>query len=472
VEGEYSVRVDHDLSAETEHLNAVIAGDLSVAEYERYALAATFRWARTNIPHYRDSWRGLPDAASREDLLAFPMLDPAMLHSYDQPLLAEPVETDFVVVSSGTTSGKNKILHRSFLEYEQLTRFRDWWYPKMGYSFDKSPEDARFVAIDDRHGIRYVEPRRGPLRMMNFPLFQESHFGVAKHVLQRFGADAEDRRVVELRGPYPKIRLLTVYAAEQGWRPAEWSAVERVMAGAFFTTSRWRNLFAEVWGASAVQEYGQTEFHQSYANECGECGWFHFAPAVIEELVQPVDSSVPVTEGVGRLLMTHLVPMSLRQVLIRYDTGDLVERSGICAATNLVRYRPIGRLANTLWLESPRGRIPLAPSHFIEAVDIAEAAFEVVDRMQYSNVTSMQDIGAPLFWASLQPAAAGRPPRVILEIELKQELPGSRIRAVQERVAGTLFADDPDLRDLVEQSELDVTVDLVSPGKLDQVVRG
>lgn len=456
------------------YLDALIAGDLGRDEFEALSLSATVQWCREHVPYYREAWQGLPSPVSRSDLAAYPLLDPRLMQSYDQPLLADGVTTDFLVFSGGTTTGKHKFIHRCFDEYRHLARFRDWWYPQMGYgySFGKRPADARLVVMDDEHGIRYIEPRRGPLLMMNLPLVLKSHFPVVEHVLRRFGAHSTDRRIVELRGTLHKIQLLTLYAAEQGWQPAEWCAVERVLTAGSFATERWRRLFFEVWAARSVQENGQTEFHQSYATECTSCGWYHFAPIVLAELVDRHDPSRQLDTGTGRLVMTHLVPTALRQVLVRYDTGDLVEKGGRCAVTRQPQYLPLGRLRDTIDLETSAGLVSLAPSHFVDAVDIPEAVFGIVDMMQCQNVTAMTDIGFPRFRTRLLTGRPGRTPVVLLEIELKKEPSATAANKLRTRVESKLLINHKLARELLNAGEFEISVRFAGADTLHDPILG
>jgi hypothetical protein len=417
---------------------------------------------------------GLPELTNRSDLAGYPLLDPRLMMSYDQALLTDGMDSDFVVFSGGTTSGQNKFIHRNFREYRHLAQFRDWWYPRMGYGYavDKNPADMRLVVVDDQHGIRYIEPRRGPLRLVNLPLAVESHFSVAERVLRARGVDNPDERVVELRGTLHKIQLLTLYAAEHGWKPAEWCAVDRVLTTGSFATRRWRDRFAEVWGARAVQENGQTEFHQSYGTECLDCGSYHFAPIVVPEVVECNDPTCQLDTGTGRLVMTHLVPTALRQVLVRYDTGDLVTKDGLCSVVGQPCYRPLGRIRDMMEISTSDGPLLLAPSHFVDAVDFPEARFDVVDVLQCQGVVGAADIGFPRFRTRLLPERTNRVPAVLLEIELKRDLDTVATNRLRSRVEDRLMIDDERARTLLHVGEFEVVIRFAPPGELRDTIIG
>lgn len=458
------------------------AGD-DLERFRLEALRVTLRYCRDTVPHYRDAFSGLPEPGTLADLAVYPLLPSARIAAYRHPVLSDAVETDFTVCSGGTStqaftrtaaaSTSPKMIHRSFAEYPHLTAFRDWWYPRMGYGYawEARPADARYIIMEDEHGIRFIEPRRGPLRMLNFPLYNESHFAVARDVLTTHGPGDPELRVTELRGTYRKVRLLTMYALEHSWNLAEEASVRRVVAAGFFTSVRWRALFKEAFGADLVQEYGLTEFHQGYANECLHCGAHHFAPIVVEEVVDPEDPGRAVGEGeVGRLVLTHLYPTALRQVLVRYDSGDLVQVGGVCAAVGVRGYRPVGRLKNTLRVPVPDGQLLLSTGHFIDAVDIPEAAFHVRDLLEHSRVTRFGDYGAPKFNIDLD--VTGPVPVVGLDLELKKPLSGGPARALRDRLESSLFHDRPEVRNRFEKEEFAVDVRLHEPGGLTHNIPG
>ncbi|MFE5406337.1 hypothetical protein ACFQ9Z_34390 [Streptomyces sp. NPDC056580] len=457
--------------------------DDDLERFRLEALRMTLRYCRDTVPYYREAFAGLPEPEALADLAAYPLLPSARIAAYRHPVLSEAVGTDFVVCSGGTStqaftrtapaSTSPKMIHRSFAEYPHLTAFRDWWYPRMGYgySWDARPGDARYIIMEDEHGIRYIEPRRGPLRMLNFPLYNESHFHVARDVLTTHGPGDPSLRVSELRGTYRKVRLLTMYALEHGWNLAEEASVRRVVAAGFFTSVRWRALFKEAFGAELVQEYGLTEFHQGYANECLHCGAHHFAPIVVEEVVDPRDPARAVGAGeVGRLVLTHLYPTALRQVLVRYDSGDLVQVGDICDVVGARGYRPVGRLKNTLTVPVPDGELLLSTGHFIDAVDIPEAAFHVRDLLEHSHVTRFTDYGAPKFNIHLEDDRSG--PVVRLDLELKKSLAAGAARRLRDRVEASLFRSHPEVRNRLEKEEFAVDVQLHEPGALTQNIPG
>ena len=449
----------------------LIHAQLPVRDFQREALRETIQWCNDTIPYYHETFARLPLPQHVEDLAAYPLLNPSLITKYQHPLLSRATHTDFVVFSGGTTTNSNKYIHRNFEEYQYLSEFRDDWYPRMGYGYqwNKKPEDARYVIIDDEHGIRYVETRRGPLHLLNFPLFKEAHFQIAKEVLTEHSAQHSEKEVVELRGAYPKVRLLTAYAIEHEWNMNR-LPLKRVVTSGFFTSRRWQTLFQQIWGADLVQEYGLTEFHQSYANECLHCGWYHFTPIVVEEIVDRNNPHIRLKHGIGRLVLTHLFPTAMRQVLVRYDTGDLVEIGGVCPVVAMQQYKPIGRIKNMIELPTSMGLQPLSAAHFIEATDIPEASFHLVDLMQVEPVTQFQDIGAPKFHVWLDEKQ--RKPVIHLDVELKAEILTDHYSRIRTKIEDRLFVGDSRIRQYFETGDFQVEVHLVEHGKLTRYIPG
>jgi len=119
-----------------------------------------------------------------------------------------------------------------------------------------------------------------------------------------------------------------------------------VVTGEYITPS-WRALMRHVLAGRLIDRYSISEAFGG-ATSCETCGWWHFDPFVIPEVVTPV-RRIPIEEGVGVLLITVLYPFQQAQPIVRYWTGDLVRTSiSQTCHSGLFGFRPLGRLRNAV----------------------------------------------------------------------------------------------------------------------------
>lgn len=447
---------------------ALLEADLSEDEFRSQALETTVAFAREHVPYYRGAFSGLPAVHGIDDLRTYPVLKPSVLTRYYHPVLTEGVATDFVVFSGATTSVK--YLHRSFAEYGPLYEFRDRFIPSgFGYSWDRRPPEFRLFIFDGLHGIRFIENRRGPLRVLYVPFTQMRHARAVRDVLGEFQREPKEGEITELWGSPAKLRMLTEIALEEKW--AQGLTARRAFFGGFFVPSHDVRLIEEAWGAKAFPVYGLTEFHQSYAYTCPHCGWHHFERVVVPEFVALEDYERYVDTGPARLLLTHLVPTSLRQVLIRYDTGDVVELGDRCPATGHKQLRVLGRASQVLNVSLDSGtRHVLSPRMFVEAAaSMPQLRTAPMDPLQFQP--RFQHLGIPvMYWGLLD--GDGERPTVVVQVESKDSVPSESYAAIRNELESRLLTSHERLRNLVEGGRAELRVSVHRPGELTTVLTG
>lgn len=114
-----------------------------------------------------------------------------------------------------------------------------------------------------------------------------------------------------------------------------------------YITPRWRAYCERVFGAPYIECYANTET-MGVASRCTTCGWYHFSYHVIPEVVD-IDTLEPIQEGRGYLVLTNLYPFRQMQLLIRYNTEDIVDIKH-CAESPLA-FEMRGRKQETLTTE-------------------------------------------------------------------------------------------------------------------------
>ena len=186
---------------------------------------------------------------------------------------------------------------------------------------------------------------------------------------QSFRFPGYERRVSSLlAGSGKDLFILGCYLREQGIELPT-GQVGYVSSGGGFTTARQRALARELFCATLIDTYSLTEVFAG-ARYCPGCNGYHFDQFVVDELLE-VGGDRRVTEDVGEVVLTPLVPFTRRFLLVRYRTGDLAEAVRADCAAGDVTYRFKGRVANAVDLNG--GGLWVGSGDVLNALDgIAE----------------------------------------------------------------------------------------------------
>ncbi len=146
---------------------------------------------------------------------------------------------------------------------------------------------------------------------------------LVKLLRQKFHIRGHDQRFSIITCLVHQMQFLTSFLLEQGIDPREFEIKSINVVGGYLT-KRGREYLRNAWGAVIFDRFSLTE-SVGGATRCHSCGYFHLDPHVIGEVLD-ADTDEPLTQGVGRLVLTQLYPFVQMQPLVRYDTGDLVCR--------------------------------------------------------------------------------------------------------------------------------------------------
>lgn len=123
-------------------------------------------------------------------------------------------------------------------------------------------------------------------------------------------------------------------------------------------------------GVAVFDKYGVSEIF-SNATSCPRCTAYHFDPFVVAEVVDVDDVHRSIDSGIGQLLLTTLYPFTQMTPLVRYQTGDLVERlppASACGDTAAIR--PLGRLQLApARRDAGATHLQGVPADFLDALD-------------------------------------------------------------------------------------------------------
>jgi hypothetical protein len=143
--------------------------------------------------------------------------------------------------------------------------------------------------------------------------------------------------------------------------------VEAIVTYSVLLTAEIRKRYESIWGARLIDRYALSEVLGG-ATEHFDCGWYHFDPLVIAEVVG-TRSLQPVQEGIGILVLTPLYPFQEAQPLIRYWTGDVMEVTHKKSSfPGRIAIRPLGRAINGL-LASEGDDFLMTPNVLHEVVE-------------------------------------------------------------------------------------------------------
>jgi len=173
------------------------------------------------------------------------------------------------------------------------------------------------------------------------------------------------------------------------------SRIQYIISCATYLTSHWRRLHERTWGGVVVDRFGLSEVFGGATQDL-VCGWWHFDPVVIPEVVAHRSGAV-IREGLGLLLLTGLFPFQEAQPMVRYWTGDLVEVTHGCPAhPGRLAIRPLGRAHCGVPFPEGDGWL-LTPAQLYEVVD----SLPGIDRVPlYRDAVQVRDphaVGHPKY---------------------------------------------------------------------------
>jgi hypothetical protein len=315
-----------------------------------HMLRATLRHAAARVPHYRKAFLGLNlDIMSLEDLQRLPLLDRDTLGRDGTSVLIDGVVPEYIGITSGTTFAHCR---RDPLLHFQVESEHQAWVTAHGFM-------AESISGDHPLMLRITDPDRGVEIAGAFPgcfsvpLENPYHFQLILALLKReWSFPGFSKRVLSISGPLDALQLLTLALMERNVDPREFS-IGLVSSSGWQITSRWRRLLECYWGTEVQDVYGLSEAPGMFAARCPTCSSYHFSPLSVIEILG-LNHNEPITSGVGRVIVTCLLPFAHAQPLIRYDTGEVIDiRSGCPLQPFGFEY--LGRRSDLIFLQKEDG---------------------------------------------------------------------------------------------------------------------
>lgn len=370
------------------------------------------------------------------------------------------------VLTSGTT-GNPLVTIRSDREQRFIREF-------FTSQLRGAPEGRRL------RGLEFANPYHGnliqvpaPVHMHRVSVYDAGSFEYGRRILldshnDTATVDSQCSLLVGLERCLRAFTLDTIAQHPNGFPP---TALRLVVSYSQYLTQAWRARLEETWGAAVMDRFGVSEIFGA-ANQCYGCGWWHFEPVVIPEVIGTTSNQL-LAEGAGLLALTALYPFQQAQPLVRYLTGDLVQvtHESSCRP-GLPAIKPLGRAQYGVPDPGTDDWI-ITPASILEAVDEIP---EVARIPRFGDVEQVSDpyaIGHPRYqtrWSE-----DGGVVEVSVRLEASRTVPRTRRDQIAHQVLRDMTKRNPLLESRLDQKTVSISVntcDRVEPDLVGQAHSG
>jgi hypothetical protein len=295
----------------------------------------------------------------------------------------------------------------------------------------------------------------GSIHYHRVSVYDAGSFEYGRATLLRHHQDANvEERCSVLVGLERCLRAFTLDTLRifpDGFPP---TALRLVVSYSQYLTAAWRRTLEDTWGAPVVDRFGVSEIFGG-ASQCLSCGWYHFEPFVVPEVVGAHSGEV-ISTGQGLLALTALYPFQQAQPLVRYLTGDLVEvTQEMSCRPGTTAIKPLGRARYGV-PEPGSDRWLITPASVFEAVD---AIREVARTPRFTGVSQIHDpyaVGNPKYRSRWSKGEAAL--EVKVEVALRSDLtPGSRSEILA-TIHGELVRSNALLKEALRKGSVSLSV--------------
>lgn len=428
-------------------------------------LAATWRHARAHTAHYAGeeyaTWNETEPGAP-PDLSVWPILDRRRIIERFDDFIASDVTFSSVSHTSGAT-GPSLSIYKSVEEI----RFLWSYYEKLLEPALRQPGPRPLILSlpNVYHGVAVRLPSPGKVFVggVTDDLLASD---AIKVLAKSYHIPGHESRISVVSGLSYQLKFFTSFLIEQGYEPKDFGVRSITLIGNY-TSRLTRSFLADAWQALVLERFTLTE-SAGGALRCPRCGYFHFDPHVVGEVVD-VDTGAPLEEGVGALLLTQLHPFVQMQPMLRYRTGDLVRRRRSECSVALT-FEFLGKTGNCIGarLEGSRTEWLLFSAGLYETIN------ELPDIRPIDNFPGVRKaldrtVGSPfVFTQSAGPAGDGGPFTIALTFELRYAphcFP-RRVEELREIIRAGLLAADNALARRVGDGSVRLAIDFAGPGAL------
>lgn len=320
----------HPLSIELRHVlqNALLGRTLTHAHRTTRFYSQDRRYA---------DWQpGAPGAAPRLDGL--PLLDRASVSARNREFIAGDVTVRSICHTSGTT-GAPLDVYKSFQEIEFIQAFFSTLFRPIRAALPSIPLVLTFPNF--HHGVAVPMPGIG----MTFVggVTDDTLIADARRQIETcYDIPGHDQRVSIISGLHHYLLIFTSFLIEQGIDPATYRMRAINVTGGHLPP-QWLRFLERSWRCPVNDRFTLTEVIGG-ASRLPDGDIFALDPQIVGEVVDP-ETGHAIEHGIGLLALTNLHPFVQMQPLIRYLTGDLVQRVADPAG---LRFRFLGKAKNSI----------------------------------------------------------------------------------------------------------------------------
>jgi hypothetical protein len=401
-------------------------------------LQATLEFARSRIPRYRD-----PAYAVRidtfQDLGQLPFVERTDLVA-DPASFASGTEWPMGVTYSSSTTGRLGVARwHSAAELEA-----------QGTVTGSGPPDAALVIHPNDQGPAMTVP--GQSNVIFGRLFYPWHFDLVHDQLRDGWPGPLGTVPIRLLHAYNvNLRLLTTWFEQRDIDPASFGVTSLEGYGAALPVP-WRDRLRAAWNADYQDLYGLSEVKLSSARQCPICHAYHHTMPIVAEVVDPITRQ-PLSDGVGELVLTELVPYAQAQVLVRYLTGDLVEIAEPCIAFG-AGFHLVGRASRSAVIERPA-----APPVVVGELQVIDACSRLPD-IAY-GIPSWAPWGIDCGSVRCHVVAFGKTIAVSAALRYPRDLFPKRVQDIADTIDQTLRSRVAGLRQALDAGDAELAIRLV-----------
>jgi len=427
-----------------------------INETRQKQLRATWQYARERSPYYSKLLPEIePQALRFMHLLELPITTKKELSEFQEEFRCSTEIPAYMFFTGGST-GVPTVLCGSESELEMMQSSLPPHTPGQ-----KRP--LTMMTGGGTHGYVPLVPGRKGCIMI--PLRSRHNYELAWRLLSaEHHFEGYESKITRAQLPLPAVKKLVHYLLEEKY-DLSLLALDYVGTFAWHLSDDWRYLISSVLGAVVIDLYGFTEIRTARAFECNGCGYYHLGANVIWEVVDQWTRR-HITDGVGQLLVSSLLPECQEMVLFRFDSGDLVKLGPYCPEFGDRGFRHMGRQSQTFAVrEGDDWTYAIFPTHIQEAVDLDQRVARF-SNLRHGGVTKSEDDSFPK-WRVRETEDVGMP---VFNVEVEMKASPHLFRDEWKSFEAGLLADltelNKELDRLLNEGKAKLNIVGLPPGSL------
>ncbi len=289
--------------------------------YQEELFRLTLKYVTTYIPYYEKAYNSIDiDSMSLSDIGTLPLITKADVRKNPQAFLCKGETPYHILWTGGTTS---EALPVYFSQEELVPPIKEEQKEKEQKEEKQKKKRLGVLVCNTDHGL---PPKSHTSafwleRFLDFNIYSHNIDRIIRDLTTSHSIYGVEESVSLLM--FTSVEHVKAVCSEVARRGISGLQLKAVFGTGDYITPRWRSYCERVFGAPYIECYANTET-MGVASRCMECGSYHFSYHVVPEVVD-MQTLEPIQEGRGYLVLTNLYPFRQMQLLIRYNTEDIVD---------------------------------------------------------------------------------------------------------------------------------------------------